>query len=243
MNPEFVFYHIPKCGGTSLRDFLYKILKVKYSNEEIYYPRTTRDDRPVYGNMNMSTQHELDRVSNYFDNGMDHFKAILCHIKYDTDYLSFKSNKDVIDFLVMRDPIDRIISHYNFFDTRLFDSRPIHELSVDQIRLYCESRGNVMFTYLRGQTDTGYIGSIDDARRNIDNIKYKTTLESMKDRIGNIAKGIMKDLEINTRIPTLQWLQKGNVEVSRYQEVYDTVQEICNNFADVRLYDHLKQTL
>lgn len=169
MQPEFVFYHIPKCGGTSLRDYLYKILKTKYDESQIYYPRITKQYRPSYGNKNLSTIHEYNNVMECVgEEHLSNIKAVLCHIRYDTEYLSFKKTKNVVDLLVMRDPVDRLISHYNFFDTILFDGRPIHELSIDQLRLYCESRGNVMFAYLRGRTDTGYIGSIDDAKHNID---------------------------------------------------------------------------
>lgn len=244
MTPEFVFYHIPKCGGTSLRDYLYKILELKYNRSQIYYPRLTKQYRPAYGNKNLSTIHEYQNVLDCV--GVDYLndiKAVLCHIRYDTEYLSFKKVPNIVDMLVMRDPVDRLISHYNFFDTILFDGRPIHDLSIDQLRLYCESRGNVMFQYLRGRTDTGYIGGIDDARRNIDNIKYKTTLENLNDNLEDIGNNILEDLNISCRLPALQWLQKGSVEVSRYNDLYENICEILDGFADVRLYKHLQQTL
>lgn len=243
IEPDFVFYHIPKCGGTTVRDYLYRVLSTRYDNNEIYYPRITKEYRPVYGNKNLSTSQELETVTECLtESGLNKLKAIICHVKYDTDYLSFKQSTPV-ELLVMRDPVDRLISHYNFFDTRLFDGREISELSVDQLRLYCESRGNVMFSYLRGRTDTGYIGSIEDAKHNIDRIEHKFMLENINTDLPVVTKNIMKQLEIECRLPSVEWLQKGAAEPTRYQELYQTISDITCNFADNRLYKHMQQTI
>jgi hypothetical protein len=99
---DFIFYHLVKCAGSSLRLSLYNKFENMYKNK-IYIPSK-------YGNINFMKEN-ITNIRN--TNGYLDLKVILSHYKYNDFDLSINP-KFKITFI--RDPVKRVISHYYFFD-------------------------------------------------------------------------------------------------------------------------------
>ena len=107
-NIDFIFYHIEKCRGTSLRDSLYYYFINIYNKKQIFDTNKSSDYRIQFNKKNIDTI----KNDNNFD--YDNIKIIMSHVRvYDFPYLL---NTTPIKITIIRNPIDRIISHYYYFD-------------------------------------------------------------------------------------------------------------------------------
>jgi hypothetical protein len=129
---DFIFLHIPKCGGTSLRKILFEKLLNKYSKEVILYPEANSNINFLSNNIE-----KLNKIYN-----IDKLKVILSHCLYNDMKIN---TKFMITFL--RDPIERIISHYYFFDYKDIN---IHmcDLPETEFNDFCTEHGKLMCNWL-----------------------------------------------------------------------------------------------
>lgn len=94
----FVFVHIPKTAGTALADIF------SYStSRKVYFDYTGWEKMQYY----CSPDPDISRHRNFIERN---FCAIFGHFTLDKYYDFFSESKYLICF---RDPVDRIISHYN----------------------------------------------------------------------------------------------------------------------------------
>lgn len=133
---DFLFFHIPKCGGTTLTHELSNFFQPEkqcITAEFIHYP----------------TYH-LKKLCNY-----DEIRSVLAHTIYDPLYkmdriiimtyddlnkMNIKSNYKIT---FVRDPIQRVISHYYFFN---YKQTKIHLLNLPQNEFneICSGLGSFM---------------------------------------------------------------------------------------------------
>ncbi len=122
---SFVFTHIPKCGGTSFRRFINDLAISSGINEDqIYIPGLNGLENTK--NLLTLDQIELDRVRGR------NIRVLADHTLYKgIDQLSIKMANPFY-YTILRDPIERFISHYNFFCKKL-GNRGLRGVSLNEI--------------------------------------------------------------------------------------------------------------
>ena len=101
-----IFFHIPKCGGTTFCNILHNLNTIKKKKSYRISGTTT----------------SFEKSKSAYDNFRNNKKQILCK-NYDFIYGHFQYSlkdyfKKYLSITVIRDPIDRCISHYNMMVRR-----------------------------------------------------------------------------------------------------------------------------
>ena len=135
---KFIFFHIPKCGGSSFREILFEyFLKIYKRRRKIYLSR-------LFENINLVG--DLNKINNHLIKyRLNNVKVILshCEVKDFPDLI----NDKVFKFTIIRNPIDRFISHYYFFDIYKH-GKNLLDHTDKFIRFYSKCYGNFMTNYL-----------------------------------------------------------------------------------------------
>lgn len=230
MKPEFVFYHIPKCGGTSIRVYLYNLLRNIYNVEEIYLPQNIVG-KCEYAGINLVSQSDYVSALSILGERMDQMKVILCHIK----------NNNVLDITnkcktitVLRHPVDRLISHYYYFDIEKFNNIPLRKLPGDTILKYCDSYSSVMCDYILPG------GSINDVIKFYKTIDYKLILEHIDTQLPDITKDITNDLKINIPVDKIKPIDKLNKQTRKGTNRLERrlISNLLQGSMDMKLYNY-----
>ena len=146
LKPDFCYYHIPKCGGSTVRATLYNFFSKLYTKSEIYCPEKSdvkfnfADVKSFREFVGIKTEEQLSQI-----------KILLCHTRYNTPDISDEFNEHISD-IILRNPTSRIISHYEFFN---YPKTKVHmnELSNNQLKEYCIRMSSVMTNYLSDNND------------------------------------------------------------------------------------------
>ncbi len=128
MNDILIFLHLPRTGGTTLRD----ILSNQYPENETFENKTLLDTDRNFNDNNI--------------NEMSQYKLIKGHVYFGIhNYIS----KPCKYFAMMRDPVERTISAYNYIKKR--NNHPFHVLANElELKDFVESGKNIMVN--NGQT-------------------------------------------------------------------------------------------
>lgn len=127
---KVVFYHIEKCGGSSIRKILYDYFLNIYDKKEIFeLSESSIDFRPEY----------ILEIKNNDRIDFNNLKVILSH----THYNHFPLLNPSIKITFIRDPINRAISHYYYFT---YKENNIHfiDLPEEEFKIYCSWCCNLM---------------------------------------------------------------------------------------------------
>jgi hypothetical protein len=168
MNIEVAFYHIEKCMGSSFRDILYKYFSKIYTEDEIYWARNK------FVNLtNMTDYNVFQNYDNY-----DKYKLLLCHMNYNENKITDNFSNNHLSIIVIREPIERFISHYYYFN---YPNNKIMLNELSEIDLFnlIDDYGNLLTKRISGNTDDYNIA--------INNIKNINCILIMK----NIDKEIV----------------------------------------------------
>ena len=105
---EFIFYHIPRCSGTSLRSTLYEYFIKIYPKNTIFVPEKSGNIKVNY------LPHNIEEIKKNPRFDFPKIKVILSHISINDFPNLDRSCK--YKFTCVREPISRLISHYYFFN-------------------------------------------------------------------------------------------------------------------------------
>ena len=167
---EFIFFHIEKCGGTSLRQAFYEYFIQIYSENMIFIP-----GKFVGMGTNYLPQH-IENIKKNSKYDFPNIKVILSHIRFNSFPNLTKSCN--FKFTCIREPIPRIISHYYFFH---FPDNNIELIDLDQknFEKFAINHGSHISSCL-DITDESDINEID---KRLKEFNYISILENIEDNL------------------------------------------------------------
>ena len=186
--PLFFFCHVPKAGGTTLIQACYKAFG--FTNCLKVWPG---------GDVDPSSFQNL--TSDAFKNQ----NAVLGHLHTSTfctnPYVKEKfGNNRVILFSSVRDPLDRLVSEYNFI--RNLPSHPIHtRLLNESLDQYINSAGvNVHYRHLRLKANS----TADEIVSSFSLYKIQNSLDGLKNIIENTYRKKIDKIDVKNKTEDLK---------------------------------------
>ena len=165
----FIFYHIEKCGGTSLRKFFNNIFIQNYDPDSIFYPEKNKNLQFVPENIE-----QIKQLCDY-----DNLTVILSHMKYNY------ALKSKIKISIIRNPMDRVLSHYYYFNYLTTNIHMI-DLPEDEFINYCTAHGKLC-CYSLGMLDNEDL-DIKLMNQRINEFDFIATIENIHEDIHKIVK-------------------------------------------------------
>ena len=216
-NIELCFFHIEKCIGSSLRNILYNYLKHIYKDTDIFLPSHKNGER------NLTAKTDVL----FFKDQL--YKVVLCHCSFDHLNVTDDFSKSCFSITCIRHPINRLISHYYYFDyssTKL----KIHELSNDILKQLIINYGRVMLMRLSGHTL-----DVNIAKYNISNNincimifeNFENDLKSLNNLLNtkynvNIA---MENVKINeNKINYSEWVDNDIAKINEHLHLIEDIE-------------------
>jgi hypothetical protein len=240
---SFIFSHIPKCGGTSFREFIYKsALHSKIDRHRIYIPgyNNIRVDK----NLNQLSQSELKSFSKR------KYQVIAMHVPYAIHVKHNNLGHRPLYFSLFREPFERFLSHYYFFYYKqgADGCKGIHLSDLpDNKRLsMIDNLSNIYASYILGNVKSGLYEDV----RLLDEVKSKLSEE-------NFHYGLLHDVDksidaLSNVLPNWLNLDQEFPKVNAYsfqttysQHVSEQLIDEFNsrNVLDIQIYEFIKNSL
>ncbi len=211
--PDVVFYHIEKCAGTSLEQCLHDYFLNKYSENEIYIPNKNN-----FKHVHI-TQKEFFEKNN--------FKVILGHMSFDKKEFIVKNH---LSITCVRNPIDRMISHYYYFDYDKYKI-PLNAFNLRELKIYVDSR-KVILSRISGDTK-----NLDTALKNLKEINAILIFEKINEDINKLNVLLNHYFNVNKKLI----LRKLNEKKHFYTEEIEKDKETLYNSGflndELKIYD------
>lgn len=226
LNPEICFFHIEKCIGSSLRIMLYNYFKNIFNESEIFLPSHKNNQQ------NLTCFEDL----NFFKD--KNYKVILCHCNYNQVNVTDNFSDKCFSITCVRNPIDRIISHYYHFDYPNYKLK-LHELDENDIQNIVDKYGKTILMRLSGNKY-----NINDAINNLKNINSIIIFEKFEDDFKLFINLLNKKYNLNIVIENLkinkniinykEWKNKDIEKIVKYIDLIKDMQiyEYVNNLND-----------
>ena len=232
----FIFTHIPKCGGTSFRKYVYDCaISSGVQDQHLYIPGM--GSVPFDKNLSQLSEEELGVVAN------KNLRVLANHSKYDEHIELGIHLADPFYYTILRNPLERFVSHYNFFYFRngLDGCKGIHldDLSEEKLVHFIKKLSNIQIKYLANVKHIKSIGL-----RNL----YKLAVFNIQNEYG--CFGIIEDM--NTSISILKnnapdWIKFSNEfpVLNVYKQPKEVSQRVLDIFIteneyDILFYDYAK---
>jgi hypothetical protein len=245
-NLELVFYHIPKCAGSSIRLMLYNYFMNKYNENLIYCP----DFRNA--SMHLTFELNSNEIMDNYEYDFTNLKVILHHIRYynhNTNDIIYRIPKPKYQITFLREPIRRFISHYYFFeyiDKTNIDMYNVHlytlyENNRSKFNEYIEEYGNLMVKYLgiyelneNGDYDFSNFDRILNDRLN--EITFIGKLEHIDEGITGLNTFLNNKFDLSNDL-VIEHENKSNLQedIYEYEKLIPLLLE-CNKY-DILLYN------
>jgi hypothetical protein len=221
INPDVCFFHIEKCMGTSMRIMLYNYFKNIYNKKNIYIP-----EKNIWVKNNLTTINDKNKIIEKFKYNI---KILLCHCNFNQKLISENFSERCFSITVVRDPIERIISHYYHFHNK---NIYFHKLTDEDTIKECSE--NVLTLRLSGGT-----GNIDRAIENINKINCILILENIDDDIKKLNEILNKKYNCNYSINKV----KNNINKKKPINILELdkihARKYSNLIEDIKLYNYI----
>lgn len=206
---ELISIHIPKTAGTSFRN----ILKDTYGEDSVVRFDLVHKGKAIFVENKELSSKKLP----------SHIKIIHGHFYYSDLVEKLKIKKDIPVIVWLRNPVERVISNYNYFSKRLSEE--------------LDEKGKGLDILARMQKSLSEFARLEVNRNLISKFLDGILLEEMK--FVGIQEYFDDDLEYFADlfgIDNIQALEQ-NITGKKYQVSNDTYQEIAAlNELDMKLY-------
>lgn len=236
----FVFTHIPKCGGSSLRRLVYdSAIASDLSPDQIHIP----------GEGGVSHDKNVRQLSDVEFAALSSrkIKILADHSKLDLDLYRQLGMENPFIITVFRAPFERFLSHYNFFYKKVghgkLKGKNIQSLPVKQLEEIIKRQANVMSAYLLNE-DPGldntalFISKLDDIETIMrTKVHVFGTLDDVENCILSIG---------HAKPEWLQWdSELSQINTNKYQPDFPGIKKVKQLFVkynqlDIKLYQYAK---
>ena len=208
--------------GSSMRIMLYKYLINVYDKEHIYCPEMNQ-----FIKNNLTTLEDKQTIESKY--GKD-IKALICHCNFNQLEVSDHFSDKCFSITVIRNPIDRIISHYYYFHNK--DKKYFHELSENEVIKECSE--NVITLRLSGGT-----GIYKDAIENISKINCILIMENIDNDILELNSCLNKKYNINVPIKIISKNINNNKPINILEKDRKYALKYIDYISDMELYNYI----
>lgn len=234
---SFIFTHIPKCGGTSFRAYIREAAeRSSISKEEVYIP----------GEYGLSHEATLMALPSESLSAVQQrpLKVVADHVFYGADQHYDLKTESPYYYTLLREPVTRVISHYNFFcyfrgDYELKDV-PLNQLPEERIEAIIRRFSNIQTIYLVGSNKGAK--NDDFLARAIDNLRngYQLfgILEKLEQSLTELKRHSPSWLHFTSDFPHRN---KNHSTFPDYSHT-DIAERIAQqNQLDIRLYQYASE--
>lgn len=237
---SFIFTHIPKCGGTSFRHYINQAALAKKMNPQLLYIPGC-NDLPNDKNLSQLTEKESKQLKH------QPFKILASHTKFEAHLEVGLNLTKPFYYTILRDPVARFISHYNFFYYKqgIDDCKnvPLEALAGKKLEQLIYKLANLQVAYLSNTSankdEKQMMENLALAKHNLKH-KYAAFgfLEDMPTTIATLKKKIPDWLALNESFPTLnQYKVQQTIPESILEKI-----KLANKW-DIALYKYAKQLI
>jgi len=205
------FVHVPKCGGTTI----YELLKENFPESEIYPHRKVKKQRV----MSYKFQ-DMQDVFREFPN--IHHKVVAGHFPMWFFLEKDKKFDQSFFFTTLRDPIERVLSHYR--DLLRNAKKEVSPLIISpnmMCKMFCSD------TTLEGEE------LLQNSIQNLDRMDYVIFMDTFDRDVAHLFYKL--NLKLGKRVPKFNATEKTYVS----PEIISKLKEL--NELDIRFYEYAKQ--
>lgn len=149
MHNSFIFTHIPKCGGTSFRKYIYDAgIQSGLDPSSLYIPG--QGDVPFSKNIISVSEEELKAIQ------IKPWKLMACHAYFDVHRQYHLNMDQPCYYTILREPISRVLSHHNHFlfkEHDTFKNKSLMELEPDRLDEALQIHANLQTLYITNTLD------------------------------------------------------------------------------------------
>ena len=230
MNDLLINLHIPKTGGTTLRDIIHR----QYPINNIITIPTLSESKDIINNVSLNREKQLDIIQGHLQYGIH--KKLNRNIKY---------------FTILRDPIKRILSTYYYIINQPNNPQNLSN-AIKTMSIYEYINSGINPFLINGQTQliAGNACSINDPL-----IKSNELLEIAKNNINKnfIFTGVTELFDDSILIlkKKLDWKTPyySKANKTKYKPNYNNIDSKIKNFIeshnqlDIKLYNYVKNMI
>jgi len=230
----FIYTHIPKCGGTSFRKFINdSALKSEVSDREIYIPGFNG----LGNNKNIPelNTEELRQLQKKY------LRVIANHAKFNVHEEYNLNVKNPFYFTILRDPVKRFISHYNFFYYQLgYDNckgKTLDDLDVENRKRIVTHLSNMQVQFIANVKHPRIVGEKNILRLAKSNLLLEYDcygyIEEMDKSLEKLKLLAPHWLKIEASFPSLN--KSGSHKIQLSTDTLDMISKA--NHLDVDFYN------
>ena len=219
----FVFIHVPKTAGTSLR----KIIEKNYRPEQLFF---VYDKHPGFYSINDMKKLKSEDIKN--------FKIIMGHFPFNKVFFPAEKMRFVT---MVREPIERVISYYHHIMTHN------NEWRGKRISLlkYLEISGDLQLQ----DHQTRVLSGVN--HNPVTEVHFEKAIENISNYFDHIGLSERFNETVDYFINLLGWQEKElyyeNVSIDRPDATSYSIYELDkireNNQYDIKLYKYIKNKL
>ncbi len=240
---SFIFSHIPKCGGTSFREFLYNsAIDSNIDSNRIYIPGYNNVN--VNKNLNQLSKYELRTFSK------QSYQVVAMHVPYAIHLEADGFGSHPLYFSLFREPLERFLSHYYFFYYRQgadgCKGKHLIDLPRDRRSQMIKNLSNIYASYIMGEVKSGIFYDIDL----MDDIVTKLKQDNY--HYGLLSNVDLAIADLSSHLPDWLSLRKDfpKVNAFNFHDTYrdrltdDLIDEFNScNALDIKIYEYVKSSL
>jgi hypothetical protein len=240
---SFIFSHIPKCGGTSFREFIYNSAKSSdIPSDDLYIPGYNG----LNVNKNLTQLSHRELLS--FSNGS--YRVVAMHVPYGIHRSYSAMGERPLYFTLFRDPLERFLSHYYFFYYRQgadgCKGKHLSELPTSKRASLLSNLSNIYASYILGDVKSGIYDvsqGLDTVIANLESPNYiYGDLSNVEGALAILSVALPSWLELLPIFPRVN-SNSFNAEY-RTQIPEQIIEEFRSmNALDLMIYDYVKTSV